>query len=132
MADSTSSSSRFGFAAAFSDQVLMPRASGVQVDWNLTDVASRVVSLSTRTKVSDTSFVVGVAVGFTLKRRLRRWAARLLKRINDDNWPHNCNLLFFVHKWLLSIPKLKPCRLLWINCDEYKLVVFQLYVHHPF
>jgi hypothetical protein len=29
--------------------------------------------------------VVGVAVGFTLKRRLRLWAARLLKRIKDDN-----------------------------------------------
>jgi hypothetical protein len=39
----------------------------------------------TCTKVGAISFVVGVTVGFTLKRRLRQWAARLLKRIKDDN-----------------------------------------------
>jgi hypothetical protein len=39
------------------------------------------VSLSTCTKVRAISFVVGVAVGFTLKRRMRQWAARLLRRI---------------------------------------------------
>ncbi|XP_051222335.1 uncharacterized protein [Lolium perenne] len=60
-------------SAAFPDQVLVSRAAG------------RVVSLSTCTKVGAISFVVGVAVGFTLKRRLRRWAARLLKRIKDDD-----------------------------------------------
>ncbi|XP_051222340.1 uncharacterized protein [Lolium perenne] len=59
-------------SAAFPDQVLVSRAAG------------RVVSLSTCTKVGAISFVVGVAVGFTLKRRLRLWAARLLKRIKDD------------------------------------------------
>ncbi|XP_047054073.1 uncharacterized protein LOC124660305 [Lolium rigidum] len=69
---SSSSSSRSG-SAAFPDQVLVSRAAG------------RVVSLSTCTKVGAISFVVGVAVGFTLKRRLRRWAARLLKRIKDDD-----------------------------------------------
>uniref|UniRef100_A0A0E0JDZ1 Uncharacterized protein n=1 Tax=Oryza punctata TaxID=4537 RepID=A0A0E0JDZ1_ORYPU len=35
----------------------------------------RVVSLSTCTKISAVSFAVGVVVGSTLKRRLRRWAA---------------------------------------------------------
>ncbi|XP_051220263.1 uncharacterized protein [Lolium perenne] len=71
-AANSSSSSRSG-SAAFPDQVLVSRAAG------------RVVSLSTCTKVGAISFVVGVAVGFTLKRRLRQWAARLLKRIKDDN-----------------------------------------------
>ncbi|XP_006643751.1 uncharacterized protein LOC102714864 [Oryza brachyantha] len=72
--DAANSSSRS--AAAFSEQadlVLMPRAAG------------RVVSLSTCTKISAVSFAVGVVVGFTLKKRLRRWAARLLKRIKDDD-----------------------------------------------
>ncbi|RCV24618.1 hypothetical protein SETIT_5G100200v2 [Setaria italica] len=72
--DAANSSSRS--AAAFSEQaqqVLVPRAAG------------RVVSLSTCTKVSVISFAVGVVVGFTLKKRVRRWAARLLKRIKDDN-----------------------------------------------
>ncbi|XP_062192953.1 uncharacterized protein LOC133896373 [Phragmites australis] len=72
--DAASSSSRS--AAAFSEhaqQALVPRAAG------------QVVSLSTCTKVSAISFAVGVVVGFTLKKRLRRWAARLLKRIKDDD-----------------------------------------------
>ncbi|KAK3163869.1 hypothetical protein QOZ80_1AG0009440 [Eleusine coracana subsp. coracana] len=72
--EAANSSSRS--AAAFSDQaqqVLVPRA------------ASRVVSLSTCTKVSAITFAVGVVVGFTLKKRLRRWAAKLLKRIKDDD-----------------------------------------------
>uniref|UniRef100_A0A0E0BX14 Uncharacterized protein n=1 Tax=Oryza meridionalis TaxID=40149 RepID=A0A0E0BX14_9ORYZ len=72
--EAANSSSRS--AAAFSEQahqVLVPRAAG------------RVVSLSTCTKISAVSFAVGVVVGFTLKRRLRRWAARLLKRIKDDD-----------------------------------------------
>ena len=44
-------------------------------------LGSQLVFLSTCTKVS---FVFGVVVGFTLKRRLRRWAVKLLKRIKDD------------------------------------------------
>ncbi|CAD6239610.1 unnamed protein product [Miscanthus lutarioriparius] len=72
--DAAMSSSRS--AVAFSEQAqqtLVPRAAG------------RVVSLSTCTKVSAISFAVGIVVGFTLKKRLRRWAARLLKRIKDDD-----------------------------------------------
>ncbi|KQK02675.1 uncharacterized protein LOC100840728 [Brachypodium distachyon] len=71
--DAANSSSSSSSCSAFSDQVIVSRASG------------RVVSLSTCTKVGAISFVVGIAVGFTLKRRLRQWAARLLKRIKDDN-----------------------------------------------
>ncbi|XP_074577801.1 uncharacterized protein LOC141834324 [Curcuma longa] len=44
----------------------------------------RVVSLSTCGKICAVSFVVGVVVGFTLKRRLRNWAKRLLKGLKDD------------------------------------------------
>ncbi|TVU21939.1 hypothetical protein EJB05_31610, partial [Eragrostis curvula] len=46
---------------------------------------SRIVSLSTCTKIGAISFAVGVVVRFTLKRRLCPWAARLLKRIKDDD-----------------------------------------------
>ncbi|TVU21947.1 hypothetical protein EJB05_31618, partial [Eragrostis curvula] len=75
--DAVNSSTRS--AAAFSDQaqqIIVPRAAGLM---------ARVVSLSTCTKVGAISFTVGVVVGFTLKRRLRRWAAKLLKRIKDDD-----------------------------------------------
>uniref|UniRef100_A0A453DY24 Uncharacterized protein n=1 Tax=Aegilops tauschii subsp. strangulata TaxID=200361 RepID=A0A453DY24_AEGTS len=47
-------------------------------------LARRMVSLSACAKFGAVSFVVGVVVGFTLKKRLRRWAAKLLKRIKDD------------------------------------------------
>ncbi|EAY72503.1 hypothetical protein OsI_00364 [Oryza sativa Indica Group] len=107
--DAANSSSRS--AAAFSEQahqVLVPRAAGsiararlkvecidmlqgiciciALVSYKMQpEEACRVVSLSTCTKISAVSFAVGVVVGFTLKRRLRRWAARLLKRIKDDD-----------------------------------------------
>ncbi|KAF7027691.1 hypothetical protein CFC21_039714 [Triticum aestivum] len=68
-----SSSSARSATAAFSDQLLLPREAG------------RMVSLSACTKFGAVSFVVGVMVGFTLNKRLRRWAAKLLKRIKDDN-----------------------------------------------
>ncbi|KAF7027679.1 hypothetical protein CFC21_039703 [Triticum aestivum] len=71
-ANSSSSSARSA-TAAFSDQLLVPREAG------------RMVSLSACAKFGAVSFVVGVMVGFTLNKRLRRWAAKLLKRIKDDN-----------------------------------------------
>ncbi|EXB94754.1 hypothetical protein L484_003318 [Morus notabilis] len=43
-----------------------------------------VVSLWTCSKLCAICFVVGVVVGYTLKRRVRRWASRLLKRLKDD------------------------------------------------
>ncbi|KAK1279323.1 hypothetical protein QJS04_geneDACA004857 [Acorus gramineus] len=52
--------------------ILVPRAS------------TNMVSLGTCTKVCAVSFVIGVVVGFTLKRRLRRWASKLLKQMKDD------------------------------------------------
>ncbi|KAM3346664.1 hypothetical protein ACQJBY_020943 [Aegilops geniculata] len=72
-AASSSSSSARSATAAFSDQLLVPREAG------------RMVSLSACAKFGAVSFVVGVVVGFTLNKRLRRWAAKLLKRIKDDN-----------------------------------------------
>ncbi|CAA7400751.1 unnamed protein product [Spirodela intermedia] len=44
----------------------------------------RVVTLGTCSKLCLLSFSVGVLVGFTLKRRLRRWAAKLLRRLKED------------------------------------------------
>jgi hypothetical protein len=29
-------------------------------------------------------FVAGIVVGYTLKKRVRRWAAKLLRRLKDD------------------------------------------------
>ncbi|GFS38490.1 hypothetical protein Acr_00g0057800 [Actinidia rufa] len=48
------------------------------------DLARQVVSLSTCSKLCTICFVAGVVVGFSLKRRVRRWASMLLKRIKDD------------------------------------------------
>nr|GEU45344.1 hypothetical protein CTI12_AA406670 [Tanacetum cinerariifolium] len=45
---------------------------------------TRGVSLLTCSKLCGICFVGGIIVGFTLKRRLRRWASRLLRRIKDD------------------------------------------------
>ncbi|KAG8046097.1 hypothetical protein GUJ93_ZPchr0008g13411 [Zizania palustris] len=73
--DAANSSSRS--ATAFSEQahqVLVPRAAG------------RVVSLSTCTKISAVSFAVGVVVGFTLKKRLRRAVERLIVLCNSFFW----------------------------------------------
>ncbi|XP_020577757.1 uncharacterized protein LOC110022932 [Phalaenopsis equestris] len=43
-----------------------------------------VVSLWTCSKLCAISFAVGVFIGFTLRRRLRAWASKALKRIKDD------------------------------------------------
>ncbi|KAF4357500.1 hypothetical protein F8388_002398 [Cannabis sativa] len=45
---------------------------------------SRVVSLWTCSKLCAICFTVGVVVGYTLKRRVRRWASKLLKRLKDE------------------------------------------------
>ncbi|PON38638.1 Transmembrane protein [Trema orientale] len=44
----------------------------------------RVVSLWTCSKLCAICFAIGVVVGYTLKRRVRRWASGLLKRLKDD------------------------------------------------
>ncbi|KAI3754141.1 hypothetical protein L1987_53919 [Smallanthus sonchifolius] len=50
----------------------------------LTRPPRRAVSLWTCSKLCGVCFIAGVIVGFTLKRRVRRWAATLLRRIKDD------------------------------------------------
>ncbi|KAM6583660.1 hypothetical protein CsatB_010662 [Cannabis sativa] len=50
----------------------------------VTRSSSRVVSLWTCSKLCAICFTVGVVVGYTLKRRVRRWASKLLKRLKDD------------------------------------------------
>ncbi|XP_051150195.1 uncharacterized protein LOC127264736 [Andrographis paniculata] len=42
------------------------------------------VSLWTCSKICAICFVAGVFVGYTLKRRVRRWASKLLRRLKDD------------------------------------------------
>ncbi|EOY30175.1 hypothetical protein QUC31_020389 [Theobroma cacao] len=42
------------------------------------------VSLWTCSKLCAICFAAGIVVGYTLKRRVRRWASRLLKRLKDD------------------------------------------------
>nr|XP_017240646.1 PREDICTED: uncharacterized protein LOC108213369 [Daucus carota subsp. sativus] len=44
----------------------------------------QVVSVWTCSKLCAFCFVAGILVGFTLKRRVRRWASRLLRRLKDD------------------------------------------------
>ncbi|XP_039039021.1 uncharacterized protein LOC120176731 [Hibiscus syriacus] len=44
----------------------------------------RFVSLWTCSKLCGVCFVAGIIVGYTLKRRARRWASKLLKRLKDD------------------------------------------------
>ncbi|KAI9190998.1 hypothetical protein LWI28_001951 [Acer negundo] len=42
------------------------------------------VSLLTCSKLCMFFFVAGVVVGYTIKRRVKRWASKLLKRLKDD------------------------------------------------
>ncbi|KFK44063.1 hypothetical protein AALP_AA1G211200 [Arabis alpina] len=42
------------------------------------------VSVLTCSKLCAVVFVAGVFVGFTLNRRVRSWASKLLRRIKDD------------------------------------------------
>ncbi|KAI8553269.1 hypothetical protein RHMOL_Rhmol05G0002500 [Rhododendron molle] len=42
------------------------------------------VSLWTCSKLCTICFVAGVIAGYTWKRRVRRWASKLLRRIKDD------------------------------------------------
>ncbi|KAL9224183.1 hypothetical protein vseg_000245 [Gypsophila vaccaria] len=44
----------------------------------------RGVSVLTCTKLCAVFFVAGVFVGYTLKRRVRRWVSSLLRRLKDD------------------------------------------------
>ncbi|XP_010459583.1 PREDICTED: uncharacterized protein LOC104740620 [Camelina sativa] len=42
------------------------------------------VSVWTCSKLCAVFFVAGVFVGYTLKRRVRKWASKLLRKIKDD------------------------------------------------
>ncbi|GAY37609.1 T29M8.11 [Citrus sinensis] len=44
----------------------------------------QVVSLWTCSKLCTFFFVAGVFVGYTLKRRVRSWASKLLRKLRDD------------------------------------------------
>ncbi|KNA17182.1 hypothetical protein SOVF_082330 [Spinacia oleracea] len=42
------------------------------------------VSLWTCSKLCAVCFVAGIVVGYTLKRRVRRWVSNLLRKLKDD------------------------------------------------
>ncbi|KAK6941247.1 hypothetical protein RJ641_026624 [Dillenia turbinata] len=72
---SSSSSTVSGFSSALSSdqsRVLINRP------------PRQTVSLLTCSELCAFFFVAGVVVGFTLKRRVRRWASKLLRRLKDD------------------------------------------------
>ncbi|MCE0481202.1 hypothetical protein HAX54_038760 [Datura stramonium] len=50
----------------------------------LTRSPRQAVSLWTCSKLCAICFVAGIFVGYTLKRRVRRWASKLLKRLKDE------------------------------------------------
>ncbi|KAK6152062.1 hypothetical protein DH2020_014697 [Rehmannia glutinosa] len=50
----------------------------------LTRPPRQFVSLWTCSKLCAICFVAGIFVGYTLKRRVRRWASKLLRRLKDD------------------------------------------------
>ncbi|KAH7851351.1 hypothetical protein Vadar_010372 [Vaccinium darrowii] len=76
MPSSSSSSSTEGGGAV----TLSTNHSGVLI----TRPPRQSVSLWTCSKLCTICFVVGVIAGFTLKRRVRRWASKLLRRLKDN------------------------------------------------
>ncbi|XP_059431880.1 uncharacterized protein LOC132165368 [Corylus avellana] len=50
----------------------------------VTRAPRQMISLWTCSKLCAISFVVGVVFGYTLKRRVQRWASKLLKRLKDN------------------------------------------------
>ncbi|GAV70957.1 hypothetical protein CFOL_v3_14454 [Cephalotus follicularis] len=50
----------------------------------VTRASRKVVSLWTCSKLCAIFFAAGVVVGYTLKRRVKRWASKLLKGLKDD------------------------------------------------
>ncbi|KAB1203188.1 hypothetical protein CJ030_MR8G001880 [Morella rubra] len=50
----------------------------------VTRAPRQAVSLWTCSKLCAVSFVVGVIFGYTLKRRVRGWVSKLLRRLKDE------------------------------------------------
>nr|XP_009769454.1 PREDICTED: uncharacterized protein LOC104220310 [Nicotiana sylvestris]XP_016500659.1 PREDICTED: uncharacterized protein LOC107819091 [Nicotiana tabacum] len=69
---SSKSSGAGSVAAADQSQLLLARS------------PRQVVSLWTCSKLCAICFIAGVFVGYTLKRRVRRWASKLLRRLKDE------------------------------------------------
>ncbi|KAK6126711.1 hypothetical protein DH2020_039550 [Rehmannia glutinosa] len=71
----SSSASGIGYSSALSTD---------QSRLLLTRPPRQFVSLWTCSKLCAICFVAGIFVGYTLKRRVRRWASKLLRRLKDD------------------------------------------------
>lgn len=61
----------------------------------------QVVSLWTCSKLCTFFFVAGVFVGYTLKRRVRSWASKLLRKLRDDWYCPVSHLYIFPNLMLL-------------------------------
>ncbi|KAI3447246.1 hypothetical protein Pfo_003911 [Paulownia fortunei] len=72
---SSSSASGIGSSSAFSTE---------QSGLLLTRPPRQFISLWTCSKLCTICFVAGIFVGYTLKRRVRRWASKLLRMLKDD------------------------------------------------
>ncbi|XP_057767728.1 uncharacterized protein LOC130988006 [Salvia miltiorrhiza] len=51
---------------------------------SVTRSSRQFLSLWTCSKLCAGCFVAGVVIGYTLKRRVKRWASRILRRLKDD------------------------------------------------
>ncbi|XP_052200309.1 uncharacterized protein LOC127806820 [Diospyros lotus] len=81
---SISQDSRLGLPSSSSSYSSASSLSADQSGVLVTRPPRRAVSLQTCSKLCAVCFVAGVVVGFILKRRVRRWASKVLKRIKDD------------------------------------------------
>ncbi|WCJ42847.1 hypothetical protein M5689_023631 [Euphorbia peplus] len=62
----------------------LPSSSSDQSRILVSRPSRQMVSLWNCSKLCVVFFVAGVVVGYTLKRRVRRWASKLLRRLKDD------------------------------------------------
>ncbi|KAJ4708847.1 Transmembrane protein [Melia azedarach] len=79
-----SSSSHTPYNSTGGEEGLSAALSSDQSRVYISRSSRQVISLWTCSKLCTFFFVAGVFVGYTLKKRVRRWASKLLKRLKDD------------------------------------------------
>ncbi|KAJ8751084.1 hypothetical protein K2173_016265 [Erythroxylum novogranatense] len=80
----TSDSSILGSRTSVNGHGIAPASSSSDSRILVARSARQTVSLWTCSKLCAVFFVAGVVVGYTLKRRVRSWASKLLRRLKDD------------------------------------------------
>ncbi|CAO2823126.1 unnamed protein product [Amaranthus hypochondriacus] len=63
---------------------LLPVSSSLSPGVLITRPPRNWVSIQTCSKLCAVCFVAGIFVGYTLKKRVRRWLSRLARRLKDD------------------------------------------------